>query len=118
MTPAEEFRDAARIVREYAGKAGRGPWSVPGIGDFGWSVTGPGSWAEPGTFTGVETADSEQGKADAEWIALANPEIAEPLAVVFDSAAVDAEQIGYDFRLLALARLIRTQHQAMQGEQS
>lgn len=41
--------------------------------------------------------------------------VAEPLAVVFDSAAVDAEVIGHDFQLLALARLIRSQHQAMQG---
>lgn len=92
LTPAEEFRGAARIVREYAADAGPG-----------WNV-----YPEDGNST-----------ATFRWISLLSPALGEPLAVVFDIAARDAEEIGHDFRLLAVARLIRSQHEAMQGgEQS
>lgn len=42
-----------------------GPWVAGGIGDFGWSVSGPSG--------GVEADDSEAGRADAEHIARHDP---------------------------------------------
>jgi hypothetical protein len=44
-----------------------GPWVQSGIGDYGWTVT----FGCPGA--GVETADTEQGLADASFIAAHNP---------------------------------------------
>jgi len=44
-----------------------GPWVQSGIGDYGWTV----DFGRPGA--GVETADTEQGLADADFIAAHNP---------------------------------------------
>jgi hypothetical protein len=44
-----------------------GPWVQSGIGDYGWTV----DFGCPGA--GVETADTEQGLADASFIAAHNP---------------------------------------------
>lgn len=47
--------------------ATRGPWVQSGIGDYGWTV----DFGRPGS--GVETADTDQGLADADFIAAHNP---------------------------------------------
>lgn len=44
-----------------------GPWVQSGIGEYGWTV----DFGRPGA--GVETEDSEQGLADADFIAAHNP---------------------------------------------
>jgi hypothetical protein len=44
-----------------------GPWVQSGVGDYGWTV----DFGRPGA--GVETADTEQGLADADFIAAHNP---------------------------------------------
>jgi hypothetical protein len=44
-----------------------GPWVQSGIGDYGWTV----DFGRPGS--GVETADTDQGLADADFIAAHNP---------------------------------------------
>jgi hypothetical protein len=44
-----------------------GPWVQSGIGDYGWTV----DFGRPGA--GVETANTEQGLADADFIAAHNP---------------------------------------------
>ncbi|MFD5709508.1 DUF6221 family protein [Streptomyces pharetrae] len=44
-----------------------GPWVQSGIGDYGWTV----DFGRPGS--GVETADTEQGLADADFIAAHDP---------------------------------------------
>jgi hypothetical protein len=44
-----------------------GPWVQSGIGDYGWAV----DFGRPGA--GVETEDSEQGLADADFIAAHDP---------------------------------------------
>ncbi len=60
--------DNAISVREAAAReATEGPWEETGIGDFGWTVSAP-----SGAI--VETADSDQGRADAHHIALNDPE--------------------------------------------
>jgi hypothetical protein len=45
-----------------------GPWKQNGIGEYGWTV----SFSRPGS--GVETEDSGQGRADADYIAAHAPE--------------------------------------------
>ncbi|CQR59186.1 DUF6221 family protein [Streptomyces leeuwenhoekii] len=44
-----------------------GPWRQSGIGDYGWTV----SFSRPGS--GVEAEDSDQGRADADFIAAHDP---------------------------------------------
>jgi hypothetical protein len=85
-TPAETLRAAAQRLREVAADTSPGRWQTNGYGDYGWYVS-------LGTYGhGVETHDSRQGKADAEWIALASPALAEPLAEWL--VAVAALQFG------------------------
>jgi hypothetical protein len=156
MTPAEELRDAARIVRKYAGKATEGPWLALYATNDGWPIQGaePGYDLDddddgepsrdvlslvcgtslprengrlPGTYQThhilAEHDDNLPRDQAAEllgslrWAALLCPLFAEPLAAVFESGAVAAEQIGHDFRLLTLARVIRSQHQAIRVAQ-
>lgn len=62
--------DAAKRITDLGAAATQGKWETGGIGDHGWSV-----YCTAGSF-GVETEDSEQGRADAAWIALAAPAIA------------------------------------------
>jgi hypothetical protein len=44
-----------------------GPWEQSGIGEYGWGV----SFSRPGA--GVEAEDSDQGRADADFIAAHDP---------------------------------------------
>ncbi|NUQ95781.1 MAG: hypothetical protein HOY79_04225 [Streptomyces sp.] len=53
---------------ERAQAATPGPWTQSGIGDYGWTV----SFSRPGS--GVETADGDQGRADADFIASYSPD--------------------------------------------
>lgn len=59
----EQLDEDERIARA----ATLGPWIQSGIGDYGWTV----DFGRPGA--GVETADSDQGLADADFIATHNP---------------------------------------------
>lgn len=78
MTAATEttpalLRRAADRLDDLAGAATPGPWKRGGIGDFGWSVhMGP---------TAVETEDSQQGNADAAYIAAADPGVGATLVL-------------------------------------
>lgn len=113
MTPAEEMRDAARILREVAGNAAPGPWSV---GGDEFELEDNLAWLEP-EGDGKSCGRCTSGTIDlrnARWIALLSPAIAEPLATWLDSSADDAEEIGPDHRALTMARQIRSQWQAMQ----
>ena len=109
--PVALLKLAARRVREYGAAATPGPWQsrdggMHMYGDFGWYVSGP-----AGT---PEFDDSEAGKADADWVALMSPAIAEPLAKVLDDATEGMErgfEDGFDHSdvydgELQLARLI------------
>ena len=104
MSPAETLRAAAAKVRDTASNATPGPWECDGIGDYGWTVRDVSPF---GTFA-IETEDSEQGQADAEWIALMSPAVAEPLAAHLERLADMALLTGAPVmrEALALARKI------------
>ncbi|WP_329520537.1 hypothetical protein [Spirillospora sp. NBC_01491] len=85
MTPVDELRAAATRLRETAAKATPGPWKTKGFGEFGWLVVD----ANPAGRFSVETEDNEHGRADAVWIALASPVLAEPLADWLEQCAND-----------------------------
>lgn len=83
MTPAERLLAAADLLDKLAWTATPGPWVEAGIGDYGWSVTA----IDHRSRFGVETEDSEQGKADAAYIAAMHPEIGKDLAIAMRSAS-------------------------------
>lgn len=104
LTPAETLREAAETLRGFAAAATPGPWSTGRIGDHGWSVT---SDVRPL----VETDDSEQGLADALWVALMHPGFGPLIASWLEDAAKDAELVGPNPRALRLARAVISREQ-------
>ncbi|NUV65702.1 hypothetical protein G6W57_01050 [Streptomyces sp. CAI-121] len=82
--PADQLRAAAEKLRATAASATPGPWKMTGVGDFGWSVSAP----------GVETPDTEQGRTDAELVALMHPGVGLALAVWLDRAADASDHHG------------------------
>jgi hypothetical protein len=72
MTEAEELRAAAAKLRETAANASPGPWSAQ---DFAF----------------------RHGLADAAWIALMDPAVAEPLAAWLEETARQYEMPPCDF---------------------
>ncbi|WP_395109833.1 hypothetical protein [Actinomadura sp. SCN-SB] len=93
-TPIEELRAAAQRLRDTAADATRGPWvSHPTItredgNDSAWTICRP--YCE-GTPDGCEDdcGDDFLGEADADWIALMSPVLAESLAAWLDGVAKD-----------------------------
>ncbi|MFJ4712705.1 DUF6221 family protein [Streptomyces sp. NPDC088785] len=59
----EQLDEDERIARA----ATAGPWTQSGIGEYGWGV----AFSVPGA--GVEANDSDQGRADADFIAAQDP---------------------------------------------
>jgi hypothetical protein len=86
--PLDDLREAADILRGRSMCASAGPWTsgdtidgelVPRYGDFGWMVSGP-----AGT---PECEDTQQGMADALFIATMHPLVGVALADLFQRAA-------------------------------
>lgn len=80
-------------LREIAAKATPGPWrkslfegddGTPHIGDFGWTVYG---------CPAGETEDSEQGRADADYIAEADPSTVLALLDRLEAAEAAVERV-------------------------
>ncbi|MFF7335406.1 hypothetical protein [Streptomyces sp. NPDC008150] len=82
-TPADELRAAADRLRNLATAATPGPWTQTGIGDYGWTVSSS-------TSALVDTVDSEEGRADADYIATMHPGVGLALADWLDTAAANA----------------------------
>lgn len=61
------LRDRLDEDETLARAATPGPWKQSGIGEYGWGV----SFNRPGS--GVEAEDTDQGRADADHIALHHP---------------------------------------------
>jgi len=111
-TLAEELREAARMLRDTASGATRGPWvHHPTVNrrdlenEFAWTVCrticeGTGDGCEPGCGQNVLTTGAEDCEEDnvtmfdAAWIALVNPSLAEPLAAWLEQVAERAERLG------------------------
>ncbi|WP_225825627.1 DUF6221 family protein [Streptomyces naphthomycinicus] len=89
----EQLNEDERTARA----ATLGPWVQSGIGEYGWTV----DFGRPGA--GVETEDSEQGLADADFIAAHNP-------------ARVLREIDVDRELLAEYERLLTAHDAHQRE--
>lgn len=83
MSPAEELRAAAATLRQTAAKAQAGPWGVESTGRT-WAVL---SYSTSGFVADLGRKDVPDTLLDGEWIALANPALAEPLAAWLDRAA-------------------------------
>jgi hypothetical protein len=95
-SPADELRAAATKLRETASKATPGPWHTVGLP---WNHETPYVVAgHPDPHVGKFVAEVEQvfgdldeddrdHAPDAAWVALANPALAEPLAIVLEDAA-------------------------------
>ena len=115
-TAADELRAASARLRELAGRATDAPWSTAWNGQQ-YELRGPDEAAYPiaewtyainTTEPKVSEERAECNTADADWIAAMHPGVGHALADWLDSAAEDAEQIGADFRALAVARQINT----------
>jgi hypothetical protein len=90
LTPADELRAAAQLMRGRAGKATPGPWSAMVLGSEGYLVLKANSTVRDrgkhrvGRF-GLKDWDSD--KADAEYVASMGPDVAVALADALDAAA-------------------------------
>jgi hypothetical protein len=102
MTPAAELRAAAATLRKRGAEATPGPWDRPLNTRYKHIVTAPKPDGEQGRHldgrperVGVVQLNiwwngsfmRKRGGRDLEWIALANPALAEPLAALLDNAA-------------------------------
>lgn len=105
-TPVERLRAAAARLRDAAKNATRGPWLAyptisPRDDDQAWTLTRPycgidhsspdeceADCGVPVLTTGAEGCENDNVlESDARWMELANPLLAEPLAVWLESAA-------------------------------
>ena len=95
MNPIDELHTAATKLRETASKATPGPWTDRSTDDTGaWPIMIVGGDDSPGDGRGepvliVHESVTEEivGREDAAWIALAGPQIAEPLAEQLEETA-------------------------------
>ena len=97
IQPADELRAAAAKIRDIAGPTTPGPWTDRSTDDTGaWPIMIVGGDDSPGDGRGepvliVHESVTEEivAREDATWIALAGPQIAEPLAAWLEGAADD-----------------------------
>lgn len=81
-TPADEISQAAATLREAAAKATEGPWIAEYSGPTGNCVIPHDAQS---TREHVAKTQLYHAQADAEWIALMSPVLAEPLAAWLES---------------------------------
>lgn len=92
MTPTETLRAAAAKLREIADKATPGPWSR--YANLGYAVFSEAF--DPDVPDGVgDVTNGSPGEADADWIALMSPAVAEPLAAWLDGCAGEAAAMSH-----------------------
>ena len=91
QSPVEELRAAAKVLRETASKATPGPWEIR---DGNKASSNVATRDEHMVIDGGGWTDGKKAVvygaalvADAAWIALMSPAVAEPLAVLLDEAA-------------------------------
>lgn len=104
MNPAETLREAARIIRETAQHATPGPWHIAFSRVYPrWVIATPEGRESERWATDVIKVSSKEittvaaiADADLNWIALANPAIAAPLADLLDAMAAVYDAEGGD----------------------
>ncbi len=84
--------DDRKLVQRAADKLERilnnctpGPWRRGGYGNYGWAVSADNP--DSNDAFSVEVSDSEQGKADAEYLETMNPEVGREILVLLQSYA-------------------------------
>ncbi len=90
-SPAVVLRTAAARVRETARGATRGPWAAEESREHGFRV-GTSDGQEWVAWTGAYDDEPDPSRADAAWIALMHPGLAEPLAAWLEETADLHEQ--------------------------
>ena len=85
-SPAVVLRTAAARVRETARGATRGPWAAEESREHGFRV-GTSDGQEWVAWTGAYDDEPDPSRADAAWIALMHPGLAEPLAMWLETEA-------------------------------
>lgn len=83
MTPVEQLRAAAKVLRETASNATPGPWSL-----LSYQIVGLYDEAADSVTDVAFTYWSEQ---NARWVRLASPALAEPLAAWLEREARNEE---------------------------
>lgn len=83
MTPAEEMRAAAAKLREMAAKTSGGPWTLMKNIQERTGSHMQSTWMRPGKKTAINPHQHDEYA----WIALMDPDKAEPLACWLDVAA-------------------------------
>lgn len=107
--PAALLRRAATLIRSLGEHVSPGPWMTANsrthwLADdvvFGQSV-----WMANRISQVCNVDYGQNRKPDAAWIALMHPGVGAALAEWLESAAVDAEEIGHDFRATNVARAV------------
>jgi hypothetical protein len=104
---AAAMRSAAAKLRTMAAAATPGPWGEGQETGFQPSVYGnDGQWvAECGPESAIDSHRC-RGAQDAAWIALMGTDKGKLIAEILDDAAVEAEKIGPNPRILALAKAL------------
>jgi hypothetical protein len=94
MTPAEELRAAAKLMREGAEAASPGPWHQLCMGSEGCSVINDGHLRERKHVSFSGRKEWKADHADAEYIASMHPLVALAVADWLDAEAERAERPG------------------------
>ena len=116
MSPADDLRAAATLIRATASKATPGPWEIRDGNKVSSNVAARdermvidgGGWTD-GTKAVVYGAALI---ADAAWIALMSPAVAEPLAAWLEATATDIE-ISEEDRKAGWSAFISPAHPAL-----
>jgi hypothetical protein len=95
MTPAEELRAAAALLRERAAKTSGGTWTAEYLDQHNcWWVDHRTETSDSTTYGTVADLESIDMAGNAAWIALMSPAVAEPLAALLESEADCQESIA------------------------
>lgn len=87
VSPAAELRAAAALLREIAGAATPGPWEGV-VDDHGGGEINASVWADSiGYYITEKISSGPLHLADAHWIGLMSPVVAEPIAAWLDYEA-------------------------------
>lgn len=107
MTPSEEMKAAAKKLRKMASETAGGIWKAEHLEQHDcWWVVHTTEDSDSITYGTVAETTSVDMAANAVWIALMGPEMADTLATWLEISARDAVEIGPDPTASRFARLV------------